>query len=701
MANFELENLIVANPTELMRVNPAALIVNRESYELINSKFDPRRFDFPQVARVRTFSSTREEAIQLYLIDGNTRTKYVNDHQTEIATDYPEFEFRVRDVTQSLLDNGKVVPPSRLVNGGGRRDYLELDEWLTAVIPPTVEHSQIAPDRIAAYLINGWDNMVGAKLAERFSAIAALSLLQNPRVPIATDHLLIQYLTSQAEIMAGENPAERRVLQDSLLKMTSVIRQTRLLREHITESAFILVASGSPVIGGEREAFKQVYGLLYLPTVEAKLAEEAGVREQMRQELGKMVMEAFQKAAGTPNMEQVINSLGQALRDPALDYQRVKNVLSSTHPIEEYNSTRQELNVDKLQKAYLQSQKRTAATDVETTIIGNIGKKTYLEDRDLPSLIRAVDVAAGMLDQVKTSKAGFAQRRSQLQSSGVSIQTIADALIVFDKAEEQILAASTSQTIALRTTEVKASLVGVESKINREVATFRAGQLIDEIYGDRLQNGSGAIVKTRIAAFLSTEFGKIDAINEVVVRQRVRQLSTLEEDLHTQVITGVMRLQTALRTQEENTRRAAAERQQAPTPIFTVGSTAARSVEGVNQIPPIVEPRALTTNEEPAQTKQEAQERRIRINNERLQQIVRSFRANLEGIDLDNAELTPQSKNEVRDLIETLGTRIDHPGIIQIIEEKYPRLLSEKTQALQQRVQKEADDNFKSTRTNI
>jgi hypothetical protein len=47
---LETRILRPASPADLMRDNPAALIVNKESYRLMSSGFSPRRFDPPQVA---------------------------------------------------------------------------------------------------------------------------------------------------------------------------------------------------------------------------------------------------------------------------------------------------------------------------------------------------------------------------------------------------------------------------------------------------------------------------------------------------------------------------------------------------------------------------------------------------------------------------------------------------------------------------
>ena len=134
---LETRTLRRASPADLMRDNPAALIVNKESYRLMSSGFSPRRFDPPQVARVLTYSADGEEVFKDFIIDGMTRTKFADDNAARIEENNPGFLFRVNDVTQDVIGNPDVVPASERHDG---QNALSLVQYLRAVIPPTVEH---------------------------------------------------------------------------------------------------------------------------------------------------------------------------------------------------------------------------------------------------------------------------------------------------------------------------------------------------------------------------------------------------------------------------------------------------------------------------------------------------------------------------------------------------------------------------------
>lgn len=695
------EQALVVDPAELMRDNPAALIVNAESYDLISSRFDPRRFDLPQVSRVRTFSASRDEVIKLFLIDGNTRTKYVNDHSEEIRRDYPDFTFQARDVTASLLDNPKIVASDKSIAG---RDYLELDEWLKAVIPPTVEHSKIAPDRIAAYLINGWDNMVGSDLAGKFSAIAALSLLRNPRVPIATDALFSQYLSKQDKIMAGETGGERKKLEEAFLQMASIIRQTKLLREHIAESAFILVASGSSVIGGERESLKQIYGLLHLPAVEQKLAEGVGQHEQMRQEFGINLAAAFRKFSNAADREQIFNILGRVIRDPELSFDQVQNILLASVPTEAYDVIRRDLNVRKLENTYLDTQKRSEVTEVEQKLISILGDKAYLDERSLPAVIRSIAAAAQALKQVSDYKQAILQKRCELQNSGVRPQTIDAALDAADKAPATIFSATTPQTLSLRAGELTTSVTEVNRKITREVAVFKASQIIDTVYGDRVQNGHGTVIKARIAAFLAAEFGKIDNSNEAQVSTFVNQLASLDEDLHTRVITGEMRLQVALRAQTDRKQTIKVSQQPVPqsqapfrNQVVTPGQTARRT-----DVQPIVSsPAPAVSHDLQLPDKRALDERRKTLSNEKLQEAACSFIGTIDSIDLESAEIAGETQEKIKEMLRKVGKLMfNHPDVVRALEE-YPQLLKELNRIRGVKLYQERQETDRDAKTQI
>lgn len=702
MAQAENRGLLAVDPAELLRDNPAAFIVNRESYELIGAHFSPQRFDHPQVTRVATFSATGEEAVRLFIVDGNTRTKFVNDHRQEIQKAHPDFAFQPRDVTESLIRNPKIVYPEERTQG---QNKLTMLQYLRAVVPPTVEHSQIAPDRIAAHLINGWDNMVGAELSEKFSAIAALSFLQSPRVPIATDALLRQELSRQREIMSGETREERTRLDKALMEMASIIRQTKLLKEHVAESAFILVASGSPTIGGERTTYKQIYGLLHTPVVEARLADlNISQREQARAQLGQLLGEAFSRFAATPNRDQIINGvLIQALRDPKLNLDQARQVLSAERPGEIYDQIRQDINSGKLKEAYLRSTRKTEISELEAALVDNLGRKTHLDEREFATLVRSIDQAADTIAQAQRARTQLSQQREELLGSGVKPQTFADALIDIDKAQGALTSANSAQTVSMRARELRVALETVNNKITREVGMQRTGQLVDEVYGDRLQNGHGAIVRGRIIAFIASEFNKIDSSNEALVRQRINQLSGLSEELQTEVITGVRRLQSALAIQNQRLQTPAEQPRVTPRRQFVEppvqGLTGARPLETPPPAVPIV---PEVDQDQVVLDRQAREERRKALNLQRLTDAMTSFTRILNTLDLEGTELSEPAKQQMDQLLKMVGKlRFDHPDIVRVLERDYPRLQEEIRRSRSLQVQQEAADTYNSTRTQI
>lgn len=687
-------NLIWVHPAELMQDNPAALIVNTESYNRIRASFSVDQFDPPQVVRVRAFSPEGEEVIRRFVVDGHTRTKYANDNPNVIVAAFRFESIPVRDVTASQLRSPIVVP-----EGEQRpdQDALTMVQYLRAVIPPTIEHSQIAPDRIAAHLINGWRNMVGEDVASKFSAIAALSLLENPTVPSATDALLKQFLGRQVEIMAGETKEERAKLEQGLMEMASIVRQTKLFREKVAESAFVLVASGSSVIGGERESLKQIYGLLHVPTVEKKLSDIAknrGEQEQLRAQLGQLVANTFRRFSGAHNREQIIASLTQVLRDQSINFDAVNEIFNSDTPAEKYDQIRQEMNKQKLQSAYTTTHKTDSLSGTVITLIRNLGGKAYLETREIPAIVLSIRNADELVQRAANFVSTLASKRDDLLSSGVTEETIHDSLEVLNKTRGALLESNSLQAIALRARELTTVLTEAERKINRGIAVRKTGLVVDELFNGTLQTGYGPQIRTNIITYVLRE---VDPTNEISVRRLLDQLKGLDTDLQSRVIIGDIRIAAATRIQ--------AQRKigvQTPSTLGPLGRTIqapGRETKGsAIQNPPTRVTSTPRTEDTPIDRKTVEEKRKL-VNNERLVQAVRALRQVLGNLDLESNEVTTESQRELDQMLKELGKlRFSHPDIVRALED-YQRHLQRETKIRETQVQQDIEDSQRDTRT--
>lgn len=678
MLPIETGTVLIVDPADLMRDNPAARIVNQESYSQIGSRFDPRRFDLPQATRVRVFTASREEAIRLYLIDGNTRTKYVNDNKAEIAKAHPDFEFRVRDVTGSLLDNPKIVPPQKKTEG---RDYLEVDEWLRAVVPPTVEHSRIAPDRIAAHLINGWGNMVGPEVANKFSALAAISLLDSPNVPIATDNMLDRFLRSQTQLIPEENDEERRIAQKGLMEMASIIRQTKLLRRRIAESAFVLVSAGSEVIGGESQSLRQVYGLLN--TVEAngkfqKAFPQATEREIHKTELGNKIMASLAQLPQDTNRSQALSLLSQSLRDPSFSIANIIDIFSSNSPKEKYDEVKLQINRGKLTQRYLADYKPDQLTPVEEQLINNLGGVAYLRDTDLRRLAGVVKNAHDAVSTVSSYASILLNQRDEMEATGVNPRIINETLVVLESLQADLLSATSMATVTNKIQALKNELTERQRRISYQQDINKIKEFADEIYGEELQSGQGQLVRGSIAACILREVGDSD---EVRVKKALETLRSLSPNLQTLVIRGEMRLSVA-----DQRSRIGVSTQTTDVPP---GPHIANSTEiSLIDIDETVDNQSIDA-------------RRNEINNEKLSLGVTNFNEVLDSLDLDPENLSVENKTAVYNLVRRLGQYLfNHPDIVRLAQE-YPQTLAEIAQLRATRLHQDRSSISVDTQTRI
>ncbi|MFH1535825.1 MAG: hypothetical protein ABIC96_02010 [Patescibacteria group bacterium] len=682
----EVGKLIQVDPAELMRDNPAALIVNRKSYELMAGYFSPVQMDPPQVLRVATFSADKGEVIRLFVKDGMTRTKFAYDHRDETLPEYPDFRFvpiSIRDVTESELRNPLVVPPTERRE---RQTALNMIQYLRSVVPPTVEHSEIAPDRIAAHLINGWENMVGHELSNKFSALAAISMLDNPSVPMATDTMLRKFLQDQDQLIPEETPEERTTLQNGLMEMASIIRQTKLLRRHIAESAFILVSIGSEVIGGERQALRQIYGLLNTVEANKKLEKaftQVSERERSKTALGNAMVQTLSQLPPEADHSQVLTLLSQSLRDPNLSFAYIFDIFSSSAPLERYQQVRLEINMGRLKDRYITDYKRDQLTSTEQQLIGNFGRVTYLTDDELRRAVLLVKNADETLSLAAKFQGWVNNQRNELAESGVNPSLIQETLEALNVAQSNLLSATSQTSASRKVEELKGVIAEKRRKISFQVDLHKIGEVADEVYGENLKTGQGALIRDNIALCALREVGSSDVTR---VKPVLESLKSLPFDIQLLVIKGDMRLKVAQQRHKAEISRPVIVRPKEPsaTPLA---------------IP--LQSRPIPMHPEEITDAHIVENRRIEANNQKLTASIEKFNRMLNTLDLDLKDISPENKKASHDLIRRLGQYLfDHPDIVRIVEE-YPKLLHDKTKSLENRVYKDQKDASKDTGTRI
>ncbi|MBI2442861.1 MAG: hypothetical protein HYV40_03050 [Candidatus Levybacteria bacterium] len=658
-----------------MQQNPAALIVNTESYQRMDAHFSPDQFDLPQVVKVASFSSAHGEVVRDFVLDGMTRTKYVHDNLEAIKKAHPNFNFNVRDVTGAVLRNPRIVPFEERPEEG--KQTLTMLQYLRAVVPPTAEHSAIASDRIAAHLINGWDTMVGEDLAKRFSALAAMSVLTQGTI---NEYMLRDMLKREKALMADETLEERVVLEQRIFEMASIIREARLIPREVARSAFMLVSGASPVIGGQREAVKQIYGMLYAPEVERKLSEafpQVGEREGAREELGKMIDASLRRLAEEPNKQQGITAIGEALRDKTLDLGSIQKIVRAASPENVYVQVRQIANRDKLVHAY-QGGSQGGLTQTEGMLLDQLGAKTILADADLPRIVASIRRANGVASQAEAFRTQLIEEKEQFVASGVSEETIKNSLTYVSNILQGLVATESPQALSRKAQEMLDALEAANSQIGQEIDLFKATGLVNEIYGDALQEGFGPQIGTGIAHFLVRETGVRD---EKAARETLRQLRELPEDVQMRVVRGDIRLAPAIKIQRERARIS-------PSPV---------SVPRAPQTKPQAAIPAI--EEEVLLDRRASEERRKRFNNEHLQRALTSLASDLESIDLTHAELLFESEKAIDTVLRKLGKlRFDYPDLVRAFYD-YKRQTERDVYAAKARVEERQEEAAKDTRT--
>lgn len=694
MRTPEIGSLIQVDPAELMRDNPAALIVNRKSYGLMEGYFSPVQMDPPQVLRVATFSVDEGEIVRLFVKDGMTRTKFADDHRDKILPEYPDFRFtpiNVRDVTESELRNPLVVPASERRGG---QSALTMLQYLRSVVPPTVEHSEIAPDRIAAHFINGWVNMVGPELSDKFPALAAISMLENPNAPMATDAMLRRFLHEQDQIVPGETQEERAVLQSGLLEMASIIRQTKLLRRRIAESAFILVSAGSEVIGGERQSVRQIYGLLNTLEASEKLkkAFPQGVeREMAKTAFGNAVVQALFQLPPEVDRSQILSLLGQSFRDPNLNFEQILEIFNSAIPLEKHRQIRLDINAERLRDRYIASSERSHLTPTEERLIENFGKVAYLPDEELRRVVLIVKNAEAVLYTATAFGESIKSQEGFLLGCGVSPLLVQEILGEVEAAHSDLLSATSPTLARKKLQDLRDVLEEKQRKISFQLNMHKIGEMANEVYGDELQSGQGALVKRNIVLCILREVGNSEPAR---VKLALEQLKSLPLDLQYQVIRGEMRLRIA----EQKSRLRSTREEDAPTSVSRRDNVVLPELS----VAPVVDASLISAPfEEETTDTQVLEDLRIEANNQKLQEGIKRFNEVLDILDLDLEDMSPENKTASYKLVRRLGQYLfNHPDIVRVVEQ-HPQLLQEMIGLRSMMLQKEQADITAETRTKI
>lgn len=650
---------------------------------------------------VRTVTPEEGEMVTACIIDGMTRTKVIADFAQEGVTlpHAPHLSFReiaVRDVTASTLQNPLIVLPEERKPG---QNALSPMQYLRAVLPPTIVHAEIAPDRVAAYIIRGWRDFVGDDVASRFSTLAALHLLSGKAFQNLTIEEIRSLIYSQREFFSGETPAQRQLLNTALLNLMELARHARLPIETTTESAFYLIASSSPIIGGERETWRQIHGLLHQPSVELKLSQalsQYGDREKARMEIGQIVQNLITTLK--PDQRKVIlATMTRILQDDHLTFEHVLDILTSQNPAQRYVEVRGQINQKKIMDFMLALPNKKDFSPIETQLIASAAYEasTYLDPpyvKRIAERVKEVDEACRVATAYKVQ---LERMREELINKGIRTALIDDAI--------DYLGSITipSEDIKIRTMEgftatILFNIRSIQERIQRALQVRLAENTIHEVFSNRAVEITPE-ERNNIVRYVLSSSDKV--LTESQLRLSVVELGNLSRDLRQRVTTGNITLRYALRLQRE--RYATPTR---PEIIPPPRQALAVPVEPV-PLPPLpelsetTEPPKLHTPQGPDSATDRTQE--IVKGNEILREQISRWIEELGNIQLSSRQdLDGETIKTIDVLLQRLGKlRFNHPDIRRVIEDDYPRLQDTLKVLRAEAIARQEDEAQRDTRT--
>ncbi len=529
----EISGLMWVDPADLVKNSLASTIPNWESYREMEEQFDPNIFDVVHIVWVN-FASDRGMDRRLCPKDGHTRTRFAFSHREKGIPGNPNFFKKIKciDRTSAVLGLEKHDPKATL----------SISQYIACVVEHTVVHKAIAPKRLAAHLITGWEGLVGNQLAKRFPALSALNLLYDPKIPLASLPQLAHFLEKQSQLITGENTRERAKIHQALLDYAQILRQSVPFRSEIVHAAFLLVAEHSPSIGGGAEARKQIYGLVCMPEVVAKLEatfpDKSGktvqrIHEQTR--LAECIGQTLVKHRDGHDFESAVMVMMQVLKDSDLDYKTTLSVLMSDQPVAKYDEARRENNMQKLRKIYTEGQNKTQLSLLEQRMIEILGRKTHLTVDS--SLVESIRRANSVIEKADTLKAKIVESEEQLRKSGVNVGELNERLSLLERRKKEIINSDNPATICQKADEVSLINRSLEGVINRAVEpanktktpTFEIKRISDSLERNRQLREAATIFKEQLDDS-KLKPSNLSAENRTILKSILDKINSLLED---------------------------------------------------------------------------------------------------------------------------------------------------------------------------
>ncbi len=640
------------------------------------------------MTRVIVYTPTGE-VTKLFVIDGMTRTKYAADHKDNPPASAPNVNFntiRVVDITSGILKDPKIVLPQERQ---GNQQALTLLQYLRAVVPHTIVHSEIADRRIAGHLINAWNRMVGPDLTGKFPAIAALSFVGNDKIPAATNDSLRKELDKIPALIVNETPDDRKKLDKGLLDIASIISQSKLIRQDVAREAFLLVGSGSLVIGGNQERTRQVFAWARSLAVEKKLAKDFGSQkgeaENARLDLARAVESALVKfSVGTLEDERNQRDLQSALSDENLTIIQTIDVLTAPSPSVRFSEIKRNINKQMLREEYIRSVKRQALSGNERVIIDNIGGQTYLNRGEIPSIISDIQFTVALLRQSEEWANSALQEKDSYIQRGVKPKTIDDSVALMTQRQNALLATESLASLKDRVKELRDTFTQSKDEFAKEILEAGISKRVDQMLGKKMAASKDPFLKKKIVSTLMADPDIKDLSNPQELNRWLLEFGGLDSDLQTEITSGYMRLAAAIRAHRH--RRV----QQTPTTSPTVDTVPTQS----STIVPAV--RNNVPNIDALRIQRNIERLRTEIIEAHLIPAIGLFNT----IDLNTQEVPPDIKTVLGEL-ETLAERLrsGHLNVIAVMDDHYPHATGEIQRLNSLLLQRDQEEAAKNTRT--
>lgn len=661
--------------TELIGNNPPTTVYNEAIHNSIANNFNPHEFQPIIVVRVRVDSKQGPEE-KLLIKDGMNRayathTLLMRGKSFQIPEDLEEshlptskFEsVPVIDATSGQFSAYQLEVQATDEEG---QPVLTMEQYWQLLVEPTLKHAEIAHERVAAIVESGWQDIIGERLAAKFSHIAALRFLT--KVRFMSDAEFEAYFKNRIDIL-GETEEDADQIHEALYAIHKLAVGLRTDIEKVAETSFERLISQINTPGFTQKTFNIINATLHQPRFETKLRQqypETFLRENARAKLATQMVQGINALKDPKVQRETLRALLVIIDQGTYSIEHVERIANSPDPLAEKEEVIRENNLTQSQmalQAEIRKRNESQVTKLQMQLMSLIiPEDTMLSSRDLTEYARAAYTFANRFQKISETLRVGRKEIPKVASVGITSEEQVEVIESLERSLEDILSFKGRSAIDGRLKILERRIGEIRRKWDMRINAHRRNELretlsemIGKKYSGDLPNG---ITGEMFANYLlkvgdrSEKLFTVEELTDLAEKLRPFIVHNRPDLLHS-IFNFSIRVDIALQRLQ-----ASIHREQLAEFISTSSSDRGHSEENIQRPPtvPIAPPTSSRNIKEEEQNyAKELDEDTVYVSNEALEEALKRCLETIDTIVLTTEQLTPENRLLASVLANNLG----------------------------------------------